>query len=80
MATVIQHLETRREYVLLGTGFGMFKAQKPSFIFGNLLPDTDADSVEAVCVCDAKGEIQWFLAKEVQVVQVDGQSPAQILL
>ena len=39
MAVIVEHRETGDRFVLVGTGFGAYKATKPNWFFGNLLAD-----------------------------------------
>lgn len=73
MATIIQHVDTEIQYVLVGAGFGMFQSKKPHWFFGNLVYDVDSDQSAMVCVCNAEGKIGWLDSSEVVVVSVDGQ-------
>ena len=73
MATIVQHVETREQYVLLGTGFGMFQSKKPNWLLGNLAADTEGDECALVCVCNAAGLIGWLDSSEVNVVSVDSK-------
>ncbi len=41
MATIVQHLDTYDKYILLGAGFGAYKATRPSFFGGNLFPNEE---------------------------------------
>jgi len=79
MAVVVRHNETGQEWILLGTGFGIYKATRPSVFFGNLLPSDEEGQVTTVAVCDREGTIGWIHSNELTVVQVDGQSPSDIL-
>ncbi len=79
MATIVKHRRTAGRYVLLGTGFGAYKATRPGVIFGNLLPAEDAGEVTMAAVCDADGRIGWTASDDLQVVEIEGRSPADIL-
>lgn len=79
MAIIVLHKPTQSQYVLLGTGYGAYKASRPSFFGGNLFPHEDEGSVAVVAVCDEEGTIIWFSPEELQVVEVDGRSMASLL-
>jgi hypothetical protein len=79
MATIVQFKPDGQNYILLGTGFGAFKATRPSMFLGNLIPTEDQGELKMVSVCDAEGTIRWAQSSDVTVVEVDGQSPAVLL-
>ena len=73
MATIVQHIETGEQYVLLGAGFGMFQSKKPNWLFGDLVADVEGAERALVCVCDSDGLIGWMDSEEVNVKSVDGK-------
>ena len=79
MATIVTHKESGREYILLGAGYGAYKATRPSFFFGNLAPREEAGEHSLVLICDSTGEVGWVNSEDIKVVRVDGQSPADAL-
>ncbi len=78
MATIVEHKETQMRFVLLGTGFGMYRAKAPNMLFGNLLPETEKGFEQVICACKPNGEILWLRAKDVKVISIDGKSPDQV--
>jgi len=79
MSVIVEHRETRDQYVLLGTGFGAYLAKKPNWFLGNLSADVESGEVSVVAICDAGGNIGWYNTEELVVVSVDGQSPGEAL-
>ena len=79
MATIVQHTETNEQYVLLGSGFGMFQSKKPNWLLGNLAADVDGAECALVCVSNGSGLIGWLDSKEVNVISVDGTPVGEIL-
>lgn len=79
MATIVKHIETGKQYILLGTGFGAYRATRPSLFFGNLAPAEDEGEVSVIFVCNSEGKVGWVQSEEVQVVEIDGAAPAQLL-
>jgi hypothetical protein len=79
MATIVQHTETGEQYVLLGSGFGMFQSKKPNWLLGNLVADVNGAECALVCVCDASGLIGWLDSEEVNVISVDGKPVSELL-
>ncbi len=72
MAIVVKNKENNRKYILLGTGFGAYKAVRPSFFGGNLLPHEEEGTITIVAVCNYKGDIIWIESDKLQVIEVDG--------
>ena len=79
MATILRHTRTNKEYVLVGTGLGMFQSTKPHWFLGNLAKEVDDGVHSCVAVADASGSVHWFDSQDMAVVSVDGQSPAELL-
>ena len=79
MATIVQHTETGEQYVLLGSGFGMFQSKKPNWLLGNLAADVEGAECALVCVCDSAGLIGWLDSTEVNVISVDGKPVRELL-
>ena len=63
MATIVEHIESKTRYVLLGTGFGMYRAKVPGILFGNWAPETEEGFEQAICAAKPNGEIQWLRSK-----------------
>ncbi|NDI34428.1 hypothetical protein [Chengkuizengella sediminis] len=74
MATIVLHKASGKRYILLGTGYGAYKATRPGLIGGDLFPNEEQDEIPAASVCDEFGTIQWLYTNELQVVEVDGKS------
>jgi hypothetical protein len=79
MAVIVEHSESGARYVLVGTGFGIFRTAKPSWFFGNLVPDKTSGERSVVAVCDEDGTIRWFKFQELVVVSIDGEAPGRVL-
>ena len=79
MATIVAHKKNGGEYILLGAGYGAYKATRPSFFFGNLAPTEESGEHSLVLICDSTGEIGWVNSEDVKVVRVDGKTPADVL-
>ncbi len=74
MATIVVHERTGNRYALIGTGFGAFKASRPSFFGGNLFPHEEEGQVPIAAVCDKNGVIRWLLTDELKVIAINGES------
>lgn len=75
MATIVEHVDTKMRYVLLGTGLGMYSNARPGLFFGDWAPTIKDGHESVVAVCNGGGQIGWFDAKDMKVVSVDGISP-----
>lgn len=69
---IVKDKNTNEKYILLGTGFGAYRAVRPSLFGGNLLPHEEEGTIETVAVCNNVGDILWFESSDLQVVKVDG--------
>jgi hypothetical protein len=79
MAIVVLHTKDKKKYVLVGTGYGAYKASRPSVLGGSLFPHEDMGEIPVAAVSDSKGKIHWFLTEDLQVLEVDGQILAEII-
>jgi len=66
-------------FILLGAGYGAFKATRPGVFFGNLSPIEESSEIPMVLVCNASGETAWVKSSHLEVVSVDGVSPSEVL-
>jgi hypothetical protein len=80
MAIIVEHIEDGGVYILLGTGFGSYKALKPHVFFGNLVADEKSGNDAMICVCDFNGNIGWFRSAELRVIRVDDETPEALLV
>lgn len=79
MATKVCYKPNGNIYLLLGVGFGAYKATRPSLFLGDWVPTEDEDEMEMVALCDARGKIGWASSADVQVVEIDGAAPQDLL-
>jgi len=79
MATIIEHIETGKKAVLLGAGYGAYKASRPSAIFGNWAPVEDTADISMLAVADENGVVLWCKSDEIRVVSVDGVAPGELI-
>ncbi len=73
MAIVVRHRETGERYVLLGTGSSAWSAMRGTFHSGG------KGQLHMVAVCDHLGTVSWFLSKLIEVEEIDGVHPREIL-
>lgn len=79
MAIVVLHTKSNKKYVLIGTGYGAYKASRPSVLGGSLFPHEDMGEIPVAAVSDSKGKIHWFLTGDLQVLEIDGQNLNNII-
>jgi hypothetical protein len=79
MIVIVAHKKSKQRYVLVGTGFGTCPSMKPSPMFGTLLPDGGNDEAKMVAVCENSGMIRWIQSKEVEVVEINGHTPGELI-
>ena len=79
MPTIVRHNPTGDHYILLGTGYSQWATARPSFFFGDLIPNQREGQARLVCICDSQGRIEWAHADRLTVIATDDQSPAQLL-
>lgn len=79
MSTIIRHVERGEEYVLVGSGLGMFRASRPHWFLGDLGKTTEDGVHACVCAADGEGRLCWFDSDEVVVVRVGDASAGEVL-
>ena len=79
MATIVRYRETGAHYLLLSGGYAAYRSRVPSPILGNLVPQDDSDEYRVALLCDAAGRTGWVRSQNIEVVEVDGQPPGEIL-
>ncbi len=80
MATIVKNLKSDKEYILLGTGFGLSQAEAKGKSMIDSLTSSEYKQKLVITVCDSTGEISYMDYKDVVVVSVDGQSPQNTLV
>lgn len=79
MATIVKVRGQEDRFVLLGTGFGMMKSARASRLLGDLFPVENAQEATMAALSDAEGRIHWFPSRDLEVISIDGISPADHL-
>ncbi|MTI49863.1 hypothetical protein [Sporosalibacterium faouarense] len=72
MAVIVELRKTKKRFVLLGAGYGAYKATRPSFFGGDLFPKEEEGIVKAVAVSDSDGNIRWINSNKLKVIEIDG--------
>ena len=78
MVIIVQHKQSQKNYIFLGTGFGIYKSSRPG-AFSNLLPIDEQEHFRLVAVTDNQGEIKWFYSEDLTVIEIDGQQPSELI-
>ena len=79
MAIIVRYKQNGGEYVLLGTGYGAWKSTHPSIFFGSFIPTEQDGAFPLAAICDFNGKVGWVRTEDLEVVSVDGASPAVLL-
>lgn len=79
MTTKARWKKDGKTYLYLGTGFGAFKAMSAGTWMHSLLPDKESGEIGMVALCDKNGEIGWVDYEEVEILEIDGERPADLL-
>ena len=78
MSVIVRVRNTQKNYILLGTGYGAYKAVTPSFLGGNLFPNEEEGTIPMAAVCDNNGDIIWVKSDSLQVIEIDGVKISEI--
>ena len=79
MTTKVRYKKNGRVYIFLGVGFGMYKSMAAGSYLEAWFPQKDEAQLGMVALCNEKGEIRWADHQDLEVVEVDGKSPAELL-
>ncbi len=79
MATKVRYKANDQVYILMGVGYGAHRATRPSPFLGNLVPTVDDAQMEMIAVCDGTGTVYWASSDDVEAIEVDGQTPRELL-
>lgn len=76
MTTIARHRESGSHYLVLGGGYGAHATTTTGwFGFENL----KADQMPMVLVANEVGDIGWLKSNDIELVSIDGISPARAL-
>lgn len=78
MAIIVRHKESEQRYVLIGTGFGMYKASRQNRFFDIFVHEEEGHA-HLVAVSDRTGRIKWFYSQDLTVEEIDGKKPSEYL-
>ena len=69
MATIVEHKEKKRRYLLVRAGFGQFQSKWRE---GWGVGDLEKGNSQMICIADSEGEIGWAPSLKFKVLSVDG--------
>lgn len=75
MATIVRHLLTGEQYILLGTGYGIYRSSTGGYKEAGF----KEGRLQVLAVANKAGAIQWFKSNELIVEFVDGQRPDTLI-
>ncbi len=76
---IVKHNENGKKYILLGTGYGAFKATRPSYFGGNLFPKNEEGTYQMVAITDETNKIFWCPSKDLTILSADGKTISEWL-
>ena len=79
MAVKVRYKKNGKVYVYLGVGFGMYKSMAAGSYLEAWFPQKDEGQKGMVALCNEKGEIRWADHGDLEVIDIDGHSPADLL-
>ena len=79
MAIKARWKKNGKTYLFLGVGFGAYKAMSAGTLAQVFSPDEESGEVGMAALCDRKGNIGWVDHDEVEILEIDGQTPGDLL-
>ncbi len=79
MATIAVIKSTGQRGLVIGTGFGMFRAYRTSSVIAHSVQRESAGEEHLIALANESGEISWHRSADVQIVEVDGKPPHVLL-
>ena len=79
MVTKAKWTKNGKVYLFLGVGFGAYKAMVAGNFLQSISPEVDSEKLGMVALCDRKGNVGWVDYSEVEIIEIDGRSPAELL-
>ena len=79
MAIKARWKKNQKVYIFLGVGYGTYKAMMAVNLAHLLAPDVESKEIGMVALCDRDGSVGWVDYSEVEIVEIDGVAPAELL-
>lgn len=76
MSVIVKHKETKKKFVMIGTGYGTMREDKQHFFGDHLIHQEDEKLSAMAAVCDYEGNIFWYDTEELRIIEVDGEKIA----
>lgn len=72
MAILVEHLESKKRFLLLGTGLGQWASARPNRLLGDLFAKESGGTTTMCCVSDYGGRLGWVASDQLRVLSMDG--------
>lgn len=79
MSIIVRNIETNKLFILIGTSYSYFKDSRESLFGGALFPHEEEGTFDLIAVTNENGNIEWIERNKIQVVEIDGSRPRDIL-
>ena len=79
MAIKVRYKNNGRIYVCLGTGYGAYMSMAAGSYLEAWIPQKKEGQMGMVAVCNEQGEIRWADHQDLEVIEIDGKTPAELL-
>lgn len=79
MAIKVRNKRNGKTYLMVGTGYGVFKAMAMANTFHAMNPEIDEGELGMIAACDSQGTIHWIDHRHVEVIELDGVKPCELL-
>lgn len=79
MATKVPHKKSGKTYLFLRTGYGAFRAMAMASTLHALNPEIDEGEIGMIAACDSHGKVHWIDHRLVEVIELDGLEPRELL-
>lgn len=80
MSVIVKHRDTKKKYVMIGTGYGIMREDKPKYFGHHLLHQDDEKLMKMAAVSDKEGNIFWYDTDLLKVIEIDGDKLNEIEL
>jgi hypothetical protein len=79
MATIAKLRSTGRHVIVVGAGYGMHSSARPGKLLGEMFPAESSGDARLIAVATVSGEVCWCPSEEIEIVEIDGETPAELL-
>lgn len=72
MAILVEHIESKKRYLLVGTGLSQWASARPNRLLGDLFAKESSGTSTMCCVTDYAGRLEWVRSDQIRVLWMDG--------